>query len=203
MSDRNIVDYNGLATYDNKIKEYMTRNLENNYSQIGHDHPLSEIRFGPEKDTIARDSVVRLAGFRNCKKLFPNTAGRNRVTIETDQYDMAYVNVGDDVTELIIKLDVDSGVNINSSETGYNNTVVKAQSKARGIKIILVNAGGKTITWEDNVIWQDGVVDYTAKDTVNSIDGIDIVDLVTTGPDDSTTPVTPATWFANITNNYH
>lgn len=201
MSDRNIVDYNGLQTYDTKIKEYITDNGDSRYARRSHEHYLSDIGFDNAHGTIPKSYVPRLAGFRNCNMLNPNVAGTNRVVIETDEYDMAYINIDSAVTKLIIKLGINNGIVL-------DNETVKSESKARCIKIILVNAGDTTIEWEDNVIWmdgdnEDGVQTFTAKNTDTGADGIDIVDLVTVGPDDSTTPATPAVWFGSISKNYH
>ena len=67
MSDRNIVDYNGLQTYDNKIKEYISEVGNTNYAPMSHTHYLGDIGFTPDNGTIPNDDVYRLKGFRNCQ----------------------------------------------------------------------------------------------------------------------------------------
>ena len=186
MSDRNVVDYNGLQEYDNKIKEYISSNGANNYAPLSHTHYLGDIGFTPEQDTIPRDDVSRLKGFRNCY-IPANNSGN--IIIDTDKYDMAYIDVFDDIN---IKLQIGSD----------EGTPV---SHARCLKLILKNASLHNITWEydsahhtHSIVWRDG--DNVFSEGANKVD---IVDLVTAGIDEEGRIATnTVVWYASISKTY-
>lgn len=193
MSDRNVVDYNGLQKYDNKIKEYISSNGANNYAPLSHTHYLGDIGFTPEQDTIPRDDVSRLKGFRNCCIPKNPTNGslitEGNITIDTDLYDMAYVDLTGDAN-IKLKIGSDEGTPV---------------SHARCLKLILKNASLHNITWEydsahhtHSIVWRDG--DNVFSEGANKVD---IVDLVTAGIDEEGRIATnTVVWYASISKTY-
>lgn len=190
MSDRNIVDYSGLQAYDAKIKDYISTVGDAAYSPISHTHYLGDIGFTPEEGTIPADDVSRLKGFRNCQ-IFVNYDNDN-ITIDTDKYDLAYINVSRDIN-ITLKIGVTEGVS--------------PRSHARCLKIILKNAYNHEITWNysGNIIWRDN--DSSFSDEPNKVD---IVDLITAGlnaneeSDDNTVtnPTSMVIWYASVSKSY-
>ena len=187
MSDRNIVDYNGLQTYDNNIKRYISEVGNTNYAPMSHTHYLGDIGFTPDNGTIPNDDVYRLKGFRNCQ-IFVNYDNDN-INIDTDKYDLAYINVSRDIN-ITLRIGATEGVS--------------PKSHARCLKIILNNAYNHNITWNysSNFIWRDN--DVTFSDEANKVD---IVELITAGLDANgevaeINPTSNVIWYGNISKSY-
>ena len=186
MSDRNILDFNGLQEYDNNIKDYISRQGEANYAPVHHVHYLNDIGFTEEHGTIPNDDVYRLKAFRNCQDPFLNAAGN--ITIDTDAYDIAYIEVSGDVN-ITLKIGTTEG---------------SPASHARCLKILIKNAHNHNITWNysNNFIWRDN--DAAFSDEANKVD---IIELITAGLDANgdvaeVNPTSNVIWYGNITKSY-
>lgn len=158
-SNSNLVDFRGLTEYDRQLKGYITNVLNDptaGYAEKRHTHSYADIGFDDEHSTISRDSVARLAGFRNCYTR-TQIANNEDVVIDTNIYDMAYIEfLG--AGRIILRVTSNEG---------------DPASKARYLKIITKNAKDN-ISWgtPSNIAWTGDDVQYTEN-------GIDIVDLVT------------------------
>jgi len=169
MNDEKLVTFNNLKYYDSKLRTYIT-NEGTKKSPINHSHALYELETDPSHTITTQVDIDRTAGFRKC--LQKNYA-QGIVQINTNIYDMVYLELSEPVTIELLDINFDPAEDLNRG------------SKARHIKIIIKNPSAG-ITWPDNVVWID---ENNPPTYTSGNDKVDVVDLFT--PDGTV-------WFANI-----